>query len=319
MAVISVTDEGEFGLIRRIIARLGAGGDLVVGPGDDAAVIAAPDARVVATTDLMVEGRHFRREWSSAYDVGRKAAAANLADIVAMGARPTAVVVGLAMPVDTPVEWVDGLADGLRDECALVGAVVAGGDIVRSDTLTIAVTALGDLEGRAPITRSGAQPGDDVVLAGMPGRAAAGLALLEAGYTADPLAAAHRRPEPPYDAALALGVEAGATAMIDISDGLVADLDHVASASGVRIELTASLLPVDPAVAAAAARLGVDAFDWIAGGGDDHCIAATIPAGATVDLPRIGVVVALTAGEAPAVRFTDRSRPATGGHEHFRS
>jgi thiamine-monophosphate kinase len=312
-----VSDEGEFALIARIIGRLGAAPDLVVGPGDDAAVVAAPDGRVVATTDLMVERRHFRLDWSSAYDVGRKSAASNLADVVAMGARPTAILVGLAIPPDLALEWVEGLADGLRDECAQVGALVAGGDIVRSDTVTIAVTALGDLEGRAPVTRAGARAGDRVVLAGWPGRAAAGLALLEAGHTTHPLADAHRRPQPPYPSGLALA-RAGASAMIDVSDGLVADLDHIAEASGVRIELSAAALPVDPQVVLAAELLGVDAFDWVAAGGDDHCFAATVRPDSGIDLPCIGSVVAAADGAAPSVVFLDRPRPAAGGHEHFR-
>lgn len=290
----------------------------MVGPGDDAAVIEAPDRRVVASTDLMVEDRHFRRDWSSGYDVGRKAAASNLADVVAMGASPTAIVVGLAMPADLPVGWVDALADGLRDECAELGAVVAGGDIVRSDTLTIAVTALGDLSGRAPLTRAGARPGDRVVLAGRPGRAAAGLAMLTAGHPHAPVVAAHRRPHPPYGEALALATDHGATAMIDVSDGLLADLGHIAAASGVRIELVAARLPVDPEVAAAAAQLGVDPIDWVATGGDDHCIAATVPARATPELPVIGDVFAVAPGGVAEVVFVDRPTPPAGGHEHFR-
>jgi thiamine-monophosphate kinase len=265
----------------------------------------------------MVEGRHFRRDWSTAYDVGRKAAASNLADVVAMGARPTALLVGLATPADLPVEWVDGLADGLRDECALVGASVAGGDIVRSETLTIAVAALGDLEGRAPVTRSGAQPGDLVVLIGSPGRAAAGLAMLEAGRIDDPLVAAHQRPKPDYAAALAMAASGAATAMIDVSDGLVADLSHIAVASGVRIELSAAGLPLMDDLVAAAERLGIDAFDWAAGGGDDHGFAATMAPAAPHGV-RIGTVVALAPGEQPSVTFTDRPGPASGGHEHFR-
>jgi thiamine-monophosphate kinase len=267
----------------------------------------------------MVEGRHFRRDWSTAYDVGRKAAASNLSDVVAMGARPTAILVGLAAPGDLPAKWVDGLADGLQDECALLGAAVAGGDLVRSDTLTIAVTALGDLAGRAPVTRSGARPGDHVVLAGWPGRAAAGLALLEAGRNDHPLAAAHRRPQPPYAAALALAGRDGATSMIDTSDGLLADLDHVAVASGVWIALVAADLPLDPALVGAGELLGVDPFEWIAAGGDDHCFVATVPPDAQPDAPRIGAVVALGADEAPGVGFVDRARPTVGGHEHFRS
>jgi thiamine-monophosphate kinase len=291
---------------------------VLLGPGDDAAVIAAPDGRVVASTDLMVEGRHFRRDWSTAYDVGRKAAAANLADVVAMGARPTALLVGLATPADLPLEWAEGLADGLREECALVGASVAGGDIVRGDTLLIAVTALGDLDGREPVTRSGARPGDQIVLVGWPGRAAAGLALLEAGQHEHPLAASHRRPRPDYAAALALAASGAATAMIDVSDGLVADLGHLAVASGVRIELVAASLPHDPALDVAADLLGVDPFEWIAAGGDDHCFVAAVGPGAAVDLPRIGEVVAVGRDEAPSVSFTDRAGPVVGGHEHFR-
>ncbi len=156
----AVGDVGEFGLIERVVARFALTPDVLLGPGDDAAVIAAPDGRVVATTDVLVEGRHFRRDWSSAHEVGRKAAAQNLADIVAMGARPTALLVGLAAPADLPAAWALELADGLAEECALVGATVAGGDVVRSDTVVIAVTALGDLEGREPVTRGGARVGD---------------------------------------------------------------------------------------------------------------------------------------------------------------
>jgi thiamine-monophosphate kinase len=302
---------------------------VLLGPGDDAAVVAAPDGHVVATTDLMVEGRHFRRDWSTGYDVGRKAAAANLSDVVAMGARPTALLVGLACPADLPVGWVEALADGLRDEAALVGASVVGGDLVGGDAVTVAVTALGDLGGRPPVLRSGARPGDAVVLLGSPGRAAAGLALLEAGRSDDPLADAHRRPQPEYDAALAL-VDIGAvTAMIDVSDGLLSDLDHVAVASGVAIDLRAADLPVDDAVLAAADLLGVDVIDWIASGGDDHCFAAVVAADRLAGLlsvlaehvrpqpVRIGVVVAADADRPQPVSFVDRVTPTRRGHAHF--
>ena len=200
----------------------------------------------MATTDLLIEGRHFRRDWSPPYDIGRKAAAQNLSDVAAMGARATALLIGLGAPPSTTVEWVESLYDGLRDECALVGASVAGGDVVKTDELVIAVTALGDLEGRRPVTRSGAGPGDVVALNGRLGYAAGGVEALSRGDTepAD-LIAAHRRPEPPYDA----GPQAallGATAMLDVSDGLVQDLGHVAAASGVRIELFSEAIPLPP-------------------------------------------------------------------------
>jgi thiamine-monophosphate kinase len=266
--------------------------------------------------DLMVQGRHFRRDWSTAYDVGRKCAASNLADVVAMGAHPTALLVGLAAPPDLDLDWIDGLTDGLRDECALVGASVAGGDLVRADLITIAVTALGDLRGRTPVVRSGARPGERVVVVGVPGRAAAGLALLHSGRLEHPLADAHRRPAPAYARALALADHA--TAMIDLSDGLVADLTHVAVASNVRIELVAASLPTDPAVGDAATLLGVDPFDWQAGGGDDHCFAATVPPGVEVDATVIGTVLEIGGGANPLVSFADRAGPTSPGHDHFR-
>ncbi len=236
-------------------AMLPVGTAQLVGIGDDAAVLRTPDARVVATMDLLVEGRHFRRAWSSAFDVGCKAAARNLADIAAMGAVPTALLVGFAAPGDLPAQWARDFVRGLAQESARGGASVAGGDVSSADAILIAITALGDLSGRSPVTRSGARPGDKLAVAGPLGRSAAGLALLEAGL-AEPAAliAAHQRPRPPYDA----GPQAaflGATSMIDISDGLVQDLGHVAAASEVRIDVDSTLLASDPQLVAAAAAL----------------------------------------------------------------
>jgi thiamine-monophosphate kinase len=286
-------DVGEFGLIARVIDRLTGSPAVLLGPGDDAAVVATPDGRVVATTDVLVEGVHFRRDWSSAYDVGRKAAAANLADVAAMGARGTALLVGLAAPADLPLQWSLDLTDGLRDEAAVVGASVVGGDVVRSDTLVISVTALGDLEGRAPVTRSGAQAGDVVVLAGQLGRSAAGLGLLRDGEQEGELVDAHRRPAPPYDMGPVLAV-AGATAMCDVSDGLVADLGHIARSSGVHIDL-------DPA------------DELFLTGGEDHALVATLPPG--VDVPPGARVIGRVRAGAPDV--TVAGQPAAGGWDHF--
>ncbi|MGH3344690.1 MAG: thiamine-phosphate kinase, partial [Carbonactinosporaceae bacterium] len=157
---------GEFGLIDAITTRFPQAGAVLVGPGDDAAVLRAGDGRVVATTDLLAEGQHFLRAWSSGYDVGRKAAAQNLADVAAMGAVPTALLVGLAAPPDLETAWALDLADGLRDESAPLGASVVGGDVTRAGVITVAVTALGDLQGRRPVRRGGAQVGDIVAVAG---------------------------------------------------------------------------------------------------------------------------------------------------------
>jgi thiamine-monophosphate kinase len=326
--IIAVSDLGEFALIARITARLagaGATSAVVLGPGDDGAVVRLSDDRVVVSTDVLVDGVHFRRDWSTGYDVGRRAAAASLADIAAMGARPVSLVVGLATPPDLPLPWVDGLADGLRDEASMTRAAVVGGDVVRSPTLTVSVTALGDLRGREPVTRAAACAGDVVVVAGRLGFAAAGLALLRAGRSEAPLTDAHRRPEVPYDAALRLA-ELGATSMIDVSDGLVADLGHIATASMVRIELARDDLPLPAELVDAALDVGVDPLSWVATGGDDHAFAATMASDLALravaelaDLPepvpfaQVGRVVAGT-----GVVFVDGPTPDEAGWDHFR-
>jgi len=319
---ITVGDLGEFGLIAALAARMPPGPGTVIGIGDDAAVLAAPDSRVVATMDLLVEGRHFRRDWSGPVDIGGKAAAQSLADIAAMGAAPTALIVGLAVPSDLPVVWAEDLATGLAQECVRAGASVAGGDIVEAATIMLAVTALGDLAGAAPVTRAGARPGDLVAVAGSLGHSAAGLALLRAGL-AEPasLVAAQRWPRPPYDA----GPEAaglGATSMIDISDGLGQDLGHVAAASGVRIGIESARLDPDQALRAAAAALrgldplgGPDPLDWVLAGGEDHALAATFPPG--TDLPQRWVVIGHVE-QGSGVRLDSRPSGRLSGWNHFR-
>ncbi|WP_020574804.1 thiamine-phosphate kinase [Actinopolymorpha alba] len=277
----TLAELGEFGLIGVLRARLPIGRDVLLGPGDDAAVVAAPDNRVVATADMLVEGRHFRRDWSEGYDVGRKAAAQNLADVAAMGAVPTALLVSFGAPPDLPVRWAVSFADGLRDECALVGASVAGGDVVMANPMVIGITALGSLRGQHPVTRSGARPGDLVAVCGRLGWSAAGLAVLARGFRSPrAVVEAHRRPAPPYDA----GPEAatlGATSLIDVSDGLLADLAHIAQASGVRIDVETSRLAsaVAEPLQAVAAAIGADPLSFILTGGEDHALAATFPAG----------------------------------------
>ncbi len=303
-------------MVSRITARLPQGPGVLLGPGDDAAVVAAPDGRVVGTVDVMVEGRHFRRDWSGGYDVGRRAAAASLADVVAMGARPTALLVAFTAPGDLEPAWAMALADGLRDEAALVGASVVGGDVSEADAITVSVTALGDLAGAPPVTRTGARPGDHVVVVGRLGWAAAGLALLRAGQAAHPLADAHRRPEVDYDAVRRLREQATVTAMIDVSDGLLADLTHVAEASGVAISLHAQRLAVAPEVAAAAEELQADPVLWVATGGDDHAFALTVRGQVPAGVVAVGEVTTAD-GAGPRVSFADRETPEIGGHEHF--
>lgn len=313
---MTVARTGEFGLIAKVTARLDTGTHCLLGPGDDAAVIATPDRRVVASTDVLVEGRHFRRDWSSARDVGHRAAAANLADIAAMGATPTALLVALCAPVDLEVAWAEELADGLAAEAALVGAGVVGGDMSASPTLTVAVTALGDLDGGAPVVRSGAQPGNVVAVNGRLGYAAAGYTVLSRGFrTPKLLVEAFRRPQVPYRAGPA-AARLGATAMIDVSDGLLADLGHIAAASHVTIDLTKDAFSVPEPMRNAAVALGVDPYQWILAGGDDHPLAATFPP--TVALPAEWLVVG---GVAEGSGVTVDGRPfnrGVSGWDHFR-
>jgi thiamine-monophosphate kinase len=310
----SVGDLGEFGLIRALTGRADATDRITLGIGDDAAVVTAPDGRVVAGTDLLIDGRHFRRDWSTAYDVGRKAAAQNLADIAAMGAVPTALLIGLVVPPDLPSAWVLELYDGLRDECAVVGAGIAGGDVVRGDTVTIAVTALGDLRGRAPVVRSGARPGDVLAVAGWLGWSAAGLEILRHGHRAPrALVEAHRRPEPPYEAGPS-AADLGATSMIDVSDGLIADLGPICRASGVGVNIRTEHLDVPQQMRDVARAIGTKPLDWVLTGGEDHALVATFPP--ETALPArwrvIGEVL-----EGKEVTVDGAAFESAGGWDHF--
>ncbi|BBY11320.1 thiamine-monophosphate kinase [Mycobacterium marseillense] len=275
---------GEFAVIDRLVAGRRQPDAVVLGPGDDAALVAAGDGRAVVSTDMLVQDRHFRLDWSTPHDIGRKAIAQNAADIEAMGARPTAFVVAFGAPGETPAAAVDALVDGMWDEAQRVGAGIAGGDLVSCPQWVISVTVLGDLGGREPVRRSGARPGSLVAVAGELGRSAAGFALWHndiGGF--DELRRRHAVPEPPYGqgAAAAAG---GAQAMIDVSDGLIADLRHIADASGVGIDLSTAALAADrDALAAAAGAAGVDPWPWVLGGGEDHalvaCFTGPAPAG----------------------------------------
>jgi len=310
------TQLGEFDLLARITARLWSNPSVPLGPGDDAAVVAAPDRRVAVSTDALVAGRHFRHDWASAVDVGHRAAAANLADIEAMGATPTALLVALCMPPDLDVAWVEGLADGLVAEAARVGVSVVGGDITVSPTLTIAVTALGDLSGRSPVTRAGARPGDVVAITGRIGYAAAGYTVLSRGFRSPKLLVdAYRRPQVPYGAGR-VAAQLGATAMIDVSDGLLADLGHVSAASGVAIDLRRDAFPVPEQMRNAAEALGVDPYDWILAGGDDHALVATFPDG--TELPDGWLVVGRVGAGAAAVTVDGRPHTGQTGWDHLR-
>jgi thiamine-monophosphate kinase len=308
----TLADVGEFGLIDALTGLFAPGEQVLVGPGDDAALVAFPGNRVLVSTDLHVDTRHFRRDWASALEIGHRVAAANLSDINAMGGRATALTVGLAAPADLPVSWALDLARGIAEEAALVGACVVGGDLTAADQVMVAVTALGTAD--QPVRRSGARPGDLVALAGRQGWAAGGLAVLARGFRSPrALVEAYRRPEPPY----AAGPEAaalGATAMIDVSDGLLADAGHIARASGVALDIRSADLEVPEPLRAVGAALGVDPMRFVLTGGDDHALVATYPAGTA--LPDTWTVVgAVVEGEAVTVDGAGYHGPT--GHAHF--
>ncbi|AGW41119.1 thiamine-monophosphate kinase [Leifsonia xyli subsp. cynodontis DSM 46306] len=292
----AIGEASEREALRRIIPRLPRSAAALVGPGDDAAVLAAPDGRYVVTTDLMVHGPDFRLAWSSPADLGWKAAATNLSDVAAMGAAPTALVVAIAAPPALPVAALEEIADGLRAACEALapGCGVVGGDLSASETLTLAVTAFGDLRGRPPVLRSGAWPGDILAVSGRLGAAAAGLRLLfrhavDAAGAPDraafdrvaadhpDLVAAQLRPTPPI-ADGPLAAEAGATAMLDLSDGLALEARRVGEASGVAIDLDPDALGPD-------LRLALT-------GGEDHSLLASFPPDAPLPggFRRIGAV-----------------------------
>jgi thiamine-monophosphate kinase len=336
-AAITVGGLGEAGLLRRILPRL-QGAPALLGPGDDAALVAAPDGRFVITVDTLVQDQDFRLEWPNGYrargyDVGWKSAAQNLSDVNAMGAEATSAVISLTLPPDTPVSWVEDLADGFAAAVRQLGAgrcSIAGGDLGRGSEVAITAAVTGSLDGRDPVLRSGALAGDVVAVCGRLGHAAAGWALLETGPPMGGLADRESglvglqvRPRPPLAAGPAAAA-AGASAMMDLSDGLLKDAGRLAAASGVAVRLEGRQLGDDIAgLEATASSLGGDAATWVLTGGEDHGLLATFPARSALPagFRPIGVVEAsstpgvVVAGEVPG---PGRWRTAAAGFDHFK-
>lgn len=336
MAPTRLRDLTESQLLAQLFPIYGATSgpaEVLLGPGDDAAVLAAPSGAVVLTTDSMVRGRDWRDDWSSGQEVGRKVVAQNLADIAAMGAVPTGLLVALAADPDTEVAWVLDLARGIADAARDEGVPVLGGDLSSAGggTVLVAITATGDLGGRIAVRRNGARPGDLVAVCGGLGRSGGGLQLLlegrgrthqdpappesdSAARAVHDLCLAHRTAgRPPYGQG-PVAADAGATSMIDISDGLVRDLGRVARASGVRVELAGEPLAAQAAGALTEALGEDDALRQVLSGGEEHSLAATFPPGA---VPRgWDVIGTCVAGEAAV--FVDGSEPTVTGWDHFR-
>lgn len=286
---------GEFDLIARLAPLLDGRGDgVMIGHGDDAAVVMATEQGIVVTVDVLVEGLHFREDLSTFADIGWKAVAVSTSDLAAMGARPRAAVVALSWPERLDAADAVNLYGGMRAACDRWGLRLVGGDTVAAPQLTVAVTALGELDPSTAVPRSGARPGDRVVVIGALGAAAAALAQVGAGIEPYPeLLSAHRRPMALVAAGQTLRAR-GATALIDVSDGLGADLGHLCAASAVGAQVRWSDLPTAPAAVAAAVAAGVDPVDVVVGGGEDFALVATLP-------PELAAAAAAAAGEAEGV------------------
>lgn len=313
---MTVSDVGEFGLIRMIAADLPTSDAVIMGTGDDAAVLTIRGA-AVWSTDTMVEEVHFRRNWSSAKDVGRKIVGVSVADLEAMGARPVGILIALAVPVDLDVQWVLDFAAGVRQECARCGALLLGGDTTRSRDITITASVLGELGTGRSVTRSGAKAGDLIAVCGRLGYAAAGLAVLSRGFRSPrAVVEAQRYPEPPYGQG-AIAAANGATAMIDVSDGLLADLAHIAESSAVVINVSTSSVPVgEPLRAVAGALGGSNPLRYVLTGGEDHALAAAFPNSLVVP-PGWTIIGEVIAGEQPGVLVDGKPWIGKDGWTHF--
>ncbi len=295
----------------------------MVGSGDDAAVSAGRGTSVTSV-DMLVEDVHFRLATFEPRHVGHKALAAALSDLAAMGARADEAYVQLGLPPSLADERVLELADGMAALAARAGVTIAGGDIVAAPILIVAVTVVGSADSLDDLVlRRGARPGDLVVVTGELGGAAAGLLALErpdltAGIdsaVADDLVARQREPEPRLAAGLALA-GAGATAMIDVSDGLAGDAGHLAAAGEAGLRIDAAALPVQAGVAEVAAAAGREAVDLVTGGGEDFELLASLPAdslaAATAAAREIDVPLAVI-GEVGGPGGVELRRPGGGG------
>lgn len=314
-----------------------------LGPGDDAAVVPAPDGRFVISTDAMAQDRDFRLRWpsgavDSGYSTGWKAAAQNLSDLNAMGARASGLLLALTLPGATPVSWLDRCAAGIAGAIRALGARgcrIAGGDLGSDDRITVCVTVTGDLEGRAAVTRTVPDAerdrcgpaGLDLVLCGRAGWAAAGLAVLQtprqtlvpaldrsgAHRLAARAAAAQLRPRPVLTAGRT-AAEAGALAMMDVSDGLLRDAGRLGTANGMDPALDEDWVTRRAAELAPLGRaLGVDARDWVRAGGEDYGLLAVLPPSAALPqgFERVGRLLPRAAGPAPSSARRDT------GWDHF--
>lgn len=324
---------GEFELLARLRERLPPPGDRVlVGSGDDAAVT-LPGGVTATSVDATVDGVHFRRDRASLAEIGHKALATALSDLAAMGAGPGEAYVVIGVPSDLDEDGCLELVDGLAALARRTGTSLAGGDITRAPVLSLSVTVVGHAAAASDlVSRSGARPGDALVLSGELGGAAAGLLLLErpelgSGLTAETEAALRLRqltPQPRLAMGRALAA-AGATAMIDLSDGLGADAGHLASQSGVALRIEAASLPLARGVAEIAVAAGHEPLRLAAAGGEDYELLAALPAERLAGAPTAAVAGGTTltqvgevlAGEGVEIRLPGGESLPIGGYDQL--
>jgi thiamine-monophosphate kinase len=262
---------------------------LTVGIGDDAAVVTT-NSQSIITSDMAVEDVHFKLEWSSAFDIGRKITAANVADILSMGGRCDYLTASVALTGEETLQWIENLARGMKHEADLAGALIVGGDIARGPKIVISMTAVGNSQ--SPILRSGAQVGNDLYLSSLTGWSAAGLELLTREISINNEIAEKALSEfsaPTLDFATDFSQ---ATAMADVSDSILIQAEQIASASGVQLVLDQSLIAAAPEfdeLSRLASELKIDVMQWILAGGEDHVLLAT---GMNLPGVHIGSVVA---------------------------
>ena len=248
-----------------------------IGIGDDAAIVKTSE-RTAITTDVAVEGTHFNTEWSSAFDIGRKITAANLADVYAMGGSPRFLVAAVTLTGQESMEWIEDLAEGIAHEASSCGAYVVGGDLAKGPCISISITAIGQID--TAITRSGAQVGDSIYISSLPGWSAAGLAIIEKDMETDiALHAVSEFSAPTVDYSAAVQFSNGkASSMCDVSDALIIQAEQVALASGVHLAIDKELIRSHPefvTLSELAESVGEDVWQWILAGGEDHVFLAT--------------------------------------------
>ena len=329
-------DVGERGLVERLRARVGASPAFVhVGIGDDAAVLEPERGALdVVTTDSLIEDVHFRRAWTDARAIGAKAVAVNFSDLAAMGARPRAVLLGLALPPSLPVREFDALVDGVVSACAAERAALVGGNLARSPgPLVVDVTAMGSVRPRRMLVRSGGRAGDELYITGSIGAAWAGLAMLEAGLDRAALDEAARACVDRYEQPSArvrcgrfIAASRSASAAIDVSDGLVDAAAQLSEAGGTGVELDASAIPIHPGAAEWCRASGRDpVLSAIAGGEDYELLFAVPPKRRRAFLAAVGRtgglactrIGSLTADRGTWLTRSGTREPLPGGFRHF--